>query len=85
MGNSQLSLCPHNFPALPFPALLSPALSRECHSELLTQASSSPAPPTAQCPMVAMLTNMMAGEMKRQQIWKKSGGGKPSIISMSLK
>lgn len=32
-----------------------------------------------------MLTKMMAGEMKRQQIWKKNGGGKPSIISMSLK
>jgi hypothetical protein len=26
------------------------------------------------------LTKMIAGETKRQQIWKKRGGGNPSII-----
>lgn len=29
------------------------------------------------------LTKMIAGETKRQQIWKKKGGGNPSIIWMS--
>lgn len=31
------------------------------------------------------LTKMITGEMKRQQIWKKKGGGNPNIISMSWK
>ena len=31
------------------------------------------------------LTKMIAGETKRQQIWKKRGGGNPSIIWMSWK
>lgn len=31
------------------------------------------------------LTKMIAGETKRQQIWKKKGGGNPSIIWMSWK
>ena len=31
------------------------------------------------------LTKMIVGEMKRQQIWKKQGGGNPSIIWMSWK